>query len=77
MLGLTVNDTKEKIIFTIDKSNFTEEVLVKLMKIARLEYLIKKAGFNESILVIDEEIKENWWNENRKEFLKGITDGNS
>jgi len=77
MSGLTVTDSTENIVFTIDKNNFTEDVLMKLMKIARLEYLIKKAGFNESIMGIDDEIKENWWKENKNEFLKGIVDDNS
>ena len=29
MLGLSVNDSKEQIVFTIDKNNFTEEVFDK------------------------------------------------
>lgn len=77
MLGLTVENSPEKIIFTVDRNNFTEDVLVKLMKIARLEYLIKKAAFDESVLKVDDEIKDNWWKENKREFLKGIGDDNS
>ncbi|MES2703240.1 MAG: hypothetical protein V4649_11400 [Bacteroidota bacterium] len=72
MLGLTVEDSKEKIVFTIDKSNFTEDVLMRLMKIARMEYLVKLAGFDESVLKMDEEIKDNWWKENKEEILKRI-----
>ena len=72
MLGLTVKNTKNKIVFTIDKNNFTEEDLLKLTKLARLQYLIKKADFDSTIVEVDEEIKANWWNEHKAEFLKGI-----
>jgi hypothetical protein len=36
MSGLTVKDTKDKIIFTIDKSTFTEATLIEMIQIARL-----------------------------------------
>ena len=77
MLGLTVKNTKNKIVFTIDKNNFTEDDLLQLTKIARLEYLIKKADFSPAIMEIGKEIKENWWQENKTEFLKGTKYGNS
>jgi hypothetical protein len=72
MLGLTVKNSKEKIVFTIDKSNFTEEVFLKMMQIARVEYLVKKAAFDKSIMELDEEIKDNWWKENKIQILKRI-----
>ncbi len=72
MLGLTVRNSKEKIVFTIDKNNFTEDVILKMMQIARVEFLVKKASFDKSILEADEAIKENWWQENKKEILKRI-----
>lgn len=72
MLGLTVNDSKEQIIFTIDKNNFTEEVFDKLVAIARLQYLIKTADFDKSVVDFGEELKANWWNENKNEILKRI-----
>ncbi len=77
MLGLTVKDTKEKIVFTIDKKNFTEEVYLKMMQLAKLEYLIKKASFDEAIIDFGKELKANLWQEHKKAFLKGITDDNS
>jgi len=72
MLGLTVNDSKEQIVSTIDKNNFTEEVFDKLVAIARLQYLIKTADFDESVIDFGEELKANWWNENRNEILGRI-----
>ena len=38
MSGLTVKDTKDKIIFTIYKSTFTEATLIEMIQIARVEY---------------------------------------
>ena len=72
MLGLTVKNTKNKIVFTIDKNNFTEKDLLQLTKMARLEYLIGKAAFDPSIMEIDQEIKSSWWKEHQEAFLKGV-----
>ena len=52
------------------KNNFTEEVLVKLMKVARLEYLILKADFSPSILEIDEAMKEKLVGRKQRQFTK-------
>ena len=72
MLGLTVKDSKEKIVFTIDKSSFTEATWIKMMQIARAECLIREAAFDKSIVALGEELKEGWWLENKPEFLKDL-----
>ena len=76
MLGLTIKDTKDKIVFTIEKNNFTEEVYLQMMEVARLEYLVKKAAFDEAIVDFGKQLKADLWKKNKKEFLKGIKDDN-
>lgn len=70
MTGLTVENTNEKLVFSIDKNKFSEDVLFDIMRIARLEYLIAKADFDERVLEIGEEIKRNWWEDNKAELLR-------
>ena len=70
MDGLQIENTSDKLVLRIDKENFSESVLLKIMRVSRLEYLICNAGFDEAVLQIDEDIKENWWQENRDEILR-------
>jgi hypothetical protein len=70
MEGLTIVNTDDKLVLTINKNNFTEEVLSDVYKIARMYYLICKADFDESVLEIGEEIKREWWENNKARFLQ-------
>ncbi len=72
MTGLNIRNTKDKIIFSIDKNNFTKEDYIKLMQIARVEYLVQKADFNKAILDFGEELKSNWWNAHKESILNRI-----
>jgi hypothetical protein len=72
MNGLKVKNTKDKLSFSIDKNNFSEEIYIQLLQIARLEYLLRKAEFNKSVEEFGEELKSNWWKENRSDVLKRI-----
>jgi hypothetical protein len=69
MTGLNVENIDGKLILSIDKSNFSESVLLKVMEIARLEYLVNKGEFNEGVLEVDEEMKENWWKNNKDRLI--------
>ncbi|HRI22185.1 MAG TPA: hypothetical protein PLA68_14580 [Panacibacter sp.] len=69
MDGLQIENNSSKLVLSIEKGSFSESVLLKVMKVARLEYLLEKAGFNESLLQLDEEIKESWWQQNKEEIL--------
>ena len=69
MGGLQIENSNNKLVFSIDKGSFSESVLLKVIKVARLEYLLEKAGFNESLLQLDEEIKESWWQQNKDDVL--------
>jgi hypothetical protein len=70
MTGLDIENTTNTLVLTIDKHNFSETVYLKAVEIIHLQYLVTKAAFDESVLDIDEEMKENWWNENKDRILK-------
>ncbi len=69
MNGLTIESTEQKLVLSIDKKNFSESVLLTILKVARLEFLIEKAGFSESLMQLDDEMKEKWWAENSETIL--------
>lgn len=74
MVGLTVKDTKEQVVFTLDKKNITDDVIMEMVKIARLDALVEKADFDKSILTLGEELKQIWWEENKDDFLKDVVE---
>ena len=72
MKGLTIKDTKDKLVFTIDKDTYTEEVFIQLMEVARVEYLVSKADFHNPVYELGESIKSDWWKGKRSQILKRI-----
>lgn len=67
----TVTSTADRYIISIDKNSIEREFLLELMERLRIEALIHKADFNEDIVQLGEEIKAEWWQEHKEEFLKG------
>ena len=67
MQGLEITSDSKKLVFSIDKSNFSEQVLLEIAKIVRLEYLIEKAGFSDEVINIGNEIKSDWWEKNKEQ----------
>ena len=66
-INLEANDTAY--LLSIDKNAIDKEVLLDLIERIRLEYLIKKADFDESIEELGEEIKAEWWAKNKQRLL--------
>ena len=73
MTGLDIHSDNKKLVLSIDKENFSEEVLLEIMKVARLEYLLEKAGFKDEIVEIGNEIKSVWWKKNKNQYLSRIS----
>ena len=60
-----------------DNKEISKEFLMMLMKKFQIEQHLQNSQLTEQIAFsISEEIKENWWNENKDRILKyaGITD---
>ena len=72
MKGLNIQSESDQIIITISKNKFDENYLLKMIERMNIEYLAKKADFDERVLDIAEEINENWWKENERNFLKNV-----
>ena len=69
MDGLQIENNSTKLVLSINKGSFSETVLLKVMKIARMEYLIEKAGFDDAVMQLDENMKESWWQQNKEAIL--------
>ena len=72
MQGLEITSDSKKLVFSIDKSNFSEQVLLEITKIVRLEYLIEKAGFSDEVINIGNEIKSDWWEKNMEQYTSRL-----
>jgi hypothetical protein len=59
-------------VIRVNLSLINIESLNKLIERLRFEELIKRAKFGDEVTEIGREIKKNWWQKNRDEYLKGI-----
>ncbi len=71
MEAVEVTSLKDRVVISIDKSLVSKEYLLNLLDRLQFENLLKKADFDEKVLDISEEIKSNWWKENKDRFLNG------
>lgn len=66
---ITVHSTDDKYILMFDKKSVNFKLILDFLERMKIEYLIEKAGFDESIEEIGEEIKRDWWAKNKEWFL--------
>ncbi len=71
MEAVEITSSKDRVVISIDKSLVSKEYLLNLLDRLQVENLAKKADFDEKVLEISEEIKSNWWKENKDRFLNG------
>ncbi len=63
MQAIDLQTTEDKFLISIDKNLVDKEFLLNLIEKIRLEYLVRKADF-------DEEIKADWRKKNKDRFIK-------
>jgi len=69
MRTVTVESSGDRFIISIDKKSIDKGLLLQLIDNLRLESLADKVDFGEEIEELGEEIKENWWKENKDRFI--------
>jgi hypothetical protein len=72
MDNLVIENKGDQMVLKLNKKGFDDNYLISLVKRLQLESLAHKSGFNSSILSVAEQINQDWWDENGKEFLKEI-----
>jgi len=70
MNTIAVKSLKDKIIVTFDKTESNVDILLKFLDRLEIEQKASKINFSKDILKIAAEIKNKWWQTNKKRFLK-------
>ena len=74
---ISVINDNENWTIKFDNNEISKEFLMMLLKKSQIEQYLQNSQLNEELAFsLSEEIKENWWNENKERILKkaGIND---
>lgn len=72
MQGFQIQTKEEEIVLTINRKLIDMRTLENFLERLRVEYLSQQVDFDENILILGEEIKQHWWEQNGKKFLDGV-----
>jgi hypothetical protein len=73
MNGVSVETLNDKWIIKVDKSITDIDTIDSFIKRLQFEKLSKKAVFDgKKIMELADDIKKDWWEKNKDEFLKGL-----
>lgn len=69
MNAVTIASSDQHYQITLDKKSFSPNFIGELMKWLEVERIVEKADFGEDIVELGEQIKRDWWAENKDWFL--------
>lgn len=70
---LTYQTTDETVNLTFSKAFLSNQELVRLIETLRIKELISKSELtSDEAMKLDEDLKTNWWHENKDRFLAKI-----
>ena len=72
MKNISLTSDKNQLVITVDTSDLDQDYLLEVLKRIELEILAQKAQVKDSALDIAEQINEDWWIENKDDYLKGV-----
>ncbi len=72
MKNISFTSGKNQLVITVDTSDLDQDYLLKVLEKIELEILAQKAQVKDSALDIAEQINEDWWRENRDNYLRGV-----
>ncbi|RMG05060.1 MAG: hypothetical protein D6726_02065 [Nitrospirae bacterium] len=70
MDAISVKSSKNKIVVTFDKTKLNVDILLKFIERLEIEEKAEKIDFSNDILQVADEIKNQWWLQNKKKLLK-------
>lgn len=76
MEAFTVSRTGDKINVTLDARHFMEDAVTRLLNRLYIEYLAQRVNLGEDIETLGEEIKRDWWQQNKARILAKIHEKN-
>ena len=71
MNPITIQTTEQTVQITFDKTVVPMDFLTDLLHTLEREYLAKTVNFSDDLLQLGEQIKQEWWQRNKRDFLKG------
>ena len=70
---LNYQATETTVNLTFSKKYFNSQELLRFIEILRIKELLSQSQMTtDDAIVLDEELKTNWWNENQARFLAKI-----
>jgi hypothetical protein len=69
MEAIILETKDDKFLITLDKNSFSQEFVMQIVDRLRMENLAEKVAFADDIENLGEEIKADWWNNNKSRLL--------
>ena len=70
MKAINIESTEDKYVISIDKNAIDKSFLFDLIDRLSIENLAQKIDLDDSIIELGEEIKKDWWENNKERLLK-------
>jgi hypothetical protein len=70
MEGINIQSTEKRYVISIDKNAVDKDFLFDLLERLSIENLAQKVNMDDSIIDLGEDIKKEWWQNNKDRFLK-------
>jgi hypothetical protein len=70
MEAINIQSTGEKYVISIDKNAVGKDFLFDLLERLSIENLAQKINMDDSIIDLGEDIKKEWWQNNKERLLK-------
>lgn len=72
MENLVIENKGDQMILKLNKKGFDNSYLINLVKRLQVEDLVEKSKFSTDVLTVAEQINQDWWDNNRNDFLKDV-----
>lgn len=74
MEAVEIKKEAGRYIVSIDENQMDKLNLEKILNRVWIQYMVEKAEFDASILELGEEMKADWWQQNKTSLLKKINE---
>lgn len=72
MENLVIENKGDQMILKLNKKGFDNSYLINLVKRLQVEDLVEKSKFSTDVLSVAEQINQDWWDNNKDNFLKDV-----
>ncbi|HRF37332.1 MAG TPA: hypothetical protein PK198_00970 [Saprospiraceae bacterium] len=69
MKSITFDTLDDRFVISIEKNLVAKDRLLQLLNDLRIELLADKVDFGSQLEELDETIKQQWWDQNKRRFI--------